>query len=89
MKIEVFEGKKSVTVNDDVVNIYNRLLPEIDSQHAEMLLLGDGIDETTSLSNEELSKHVTDAMQEELDVVKDMTVGGKAKEAFDIYNGKK
>lgn len=89
MKIEVFEGKKSVTVNDDVVNIYNRLLPEIDSQHAEMLLLGDGIDETTSLSNEELSKHVTDTMQEELDVVKDMTVGGKAKEAFDIYNGKK
>lgn len=84
MQISVFGSKKVLSINDELAKDYGSLRHPIDTKTAELLLAADGINKDTSLSEKELSSQLESDMREEIGVAIDMTVGGKAKEAFEI-----
>lgn len=88
MQIKIYDGKKVLTINEELARGYNALRPKLDIKQAECLLLTSGIDKTTALSDAELSKELSRIMVEEIHVVHDMATG-QADKALEIAKNHK
>lgn len=76
MKIEVFNGTKTLNINDELVERYNRLYAgrrTAGTKDAEMLLLTEGIDEEMGLSTKELEEKLEEIMDDESAIAEDLS----------------
>ena len=64
--IPIYNGQNIITLDDKLVNIYETVRGKIDTTCCEYMLATDKITSNTTLSNEDLSNHVTIALNEEL-----------------------